>query len=56
MFKKIAPITLNNHKELKVKAIDNFDFVSDIHLASVMVHEFSRSSAIYPPDFVAGTP
>ncbi|UTJ07599.1 SapC family protein [Arcobacter roscoffensis] len=52
MFKKIVPITLNNHKDLKVKQIDNFNFVSDIHLASVMVHEFSRAAATYPIVFL----
>lgn len=52
MFKKIVPITLDNHKELKVKQIDNFNFVKDIHLASVMVHEFSRSAATYPIVFL----
>ncbi|MGA1933749.1 SapC family protein [Arcobacter sp. YIC-464] len=52
MFKKIVPITLNNHKDVKVKQIDNFNFVSDIHLASVMVHEFSRAAATYPIVFL----
>lgn len=52
MFKKIVPITLNNHKDVKVKQIDNFNFVSDIHLASAMVHEFSRAAATYPIVFL----
>ncbi len=52
MFKKIVPITQNNHKDVKVKQIDNFDFVNNIHLASVMVHEFSRSAATYPIVFL----
>lgn len=52
MFKKIVPITQNNHKDLKVKQIDNFNFVKDIHLASVMVHEFSRAASTYPIVFL----
>ena len=52
MFKKIVPITQAHHKDLKVKQIDNFNFVKDIHLASVMVHEFSRAAATYPIVFL----
>jgi len=52
MFKSIVPITEKNHKGLKVTSIDNFNFVSDTHLASIMVHEFSRASATYPIVFL----
>jgi len=52
MFKKIVPITEKSHKNTKVKSIDNFDFVKDIHLASLMVHEFSRASSTYPIVFL----
>ena len=52
MFKKIVPITEKAHKNLKVKPIDNFDFVDNIHLASVMVHEFSRAASTYPIVFL----
>lgn len=52
MFKKIVPITEKNHKDVKVKSIDNFDFVKGIHIASVMVHEFSRAASTYPIVFL----
>ena len=52
MFKKIVPITIKDHKNTKVKSIDNFDFVKNIHLASVMVHEFSRAASTYPIVFL----
>ena len=55
MYKKIAPITEKKHKDIKVKSIDNFDFIKDVHLASVMVHEFSRASSIYPIVFLEDT-
>lgn len=52
MFKNITPITKEAHLNIKVKPIDNFDFVSDTHIASIMVHEFSRASSIYPIVFL----
>jgi len=52
MFKNIKPITVKDHKNTKIKSIDNFDFVKDIHLASVMVHEFSRAASTYPIVFL----
>ena len=55
MFKKIVPIVEKNHKQIKVKAIDNFEFVKDTHLASVMVHEFSRAASTYPIVFLEDT-
>ncbi len=52
MFKKIVPITLERHKEIKVKQINNFEFAKNVNMASIMVHEFSRATAIYPIIFV----
>lgn len=52
MFKNITPITKEAHLNTKVKSIDNFDFVSDTHIASIMVHEFSRAASIYPIVFL----
>ena len=52
MFKSIVPITIKDHKNVKIKSIDNFDFVKEIHLASVMVHEFSRAASTYPIVFL----
>jgi hypothetical protein len=52
MFKKIVPITKEKHKDLKVKATSGFAFAQGSHLASIMVHEFSRASSIYPIVFL----
>ena len=52
MFKKITPITKEAHLNIKVKPIDNFDFVKDTHIATIMVHEFSRAASIYPIVFL----
>ena len=52
MFKSIVPITKERHLWKKVKSTDNFDFVKDVHIASIMVHEFSRAASIYPIVFL----
>ncbi|CAA6816274.1 MAG: Peptidase [uncultured Sulfurovum sp.] len=52
MFKNIVPINKEKHLKTKVKAVNNFDFVKDVHIASVMVHEFSRASSVYPIVFL----
>jgi len=52
MFKSIVPITKERHLKKKVRATDNFDFIKDVHIASIMVHEFSRASSVYPIVFL----
>jgi len=52
MFKSIVPITLENHKNKKVKPNNGFEFAKEINLAAIMVHEFSRASSIYPIVFL----
>ena len=52
MFKNIVPINKERHLKTKVKAVENFDFVRDVHIVSVMVHEFSRASSVYPIVFL----
>tara|TARA_R110002167_G_scaffold116843_2_gene292309 strand:+ start:450 stop:1187 length:738 start_codon:yes stop_codon:yes gene_type:complete len=52
MFKNVVPIVLDKHKSLKVKPITNFDFVSNVNMASVMVHEFSKVAPTYPIIFL----
>lgn len=52
MFKNITPITVEKHKNTKVKQIDNFEFAKEINMASIMVHEFSRAASIYPIVFI----
>lgn len=52
MFTKLAAINKNAHANYKVKAIDNFNFASKFHIASVMVHEFVRAASVYPIVFL----
>jgi len=52
MFKNIVPITKERHLGKKVKAVDNFDFIKDVHIVSIMVHEFSRAASVYPIIFL----
>lgn len=52
MFKSIVPITLKEHKDLRVKPINGFSFAAKVNIASVMAHEFSRASSIYPIVFL----
>jgi hypothetical protein len=52
MFKSVVPITLDKHKKLLVKPIQNFDFAKNVNMASIMVHEFSRAASVYPIVFV----
>ncbi len=52
MFENIIPISLDQHKNKKIKPISNFDFAKQYNIASIMVHEFSRAAAIYPIVFL----
>ena len=52
MFKNVAPVVLDKHKNTKVKVIDNFDFVKDVNMGSVMVHEFAKVAPTYPIVFL----
>ncbi|CAA6808868.1 MAG: Peptidase, partial [uncultured Sulfurovum sp.] len=52
MFKSIVPITKERHLDKKVRAVDNFDFIKDVHIVSIMVHEFSRAASVYPIVFL----
>jgi hypothetical protein len=52
MFRNPVPVTLEKHRNVKIKTIQNFDFVKDTNMASIMVHEFSRAASIYPIVFV----
>jgi hypothetical protein len=52
MFKNIVPITVERHRKIKIKPIENFDFAKNINMASIMLHEFSRAASIYPIVFV----
>jgi hypothetical protein len=52
MFENVVPITLAKHKSVKVKSISNFDFVKNVNMGSVMVHEFAKVAPIYPIVFL----
>ena len=52
MFTKLTPINKAAHANHKVKTVDNFNFASKFHIASVMVHEFVRAASVYPIVFL----
>lgn len=52
MFKSLTPINKERHADKKIVPAKGFDFAGDFHLASIMVHEFVRASAIYPVVFL----
>jgi hypothetical protein len=52
MFKNVVPVVLEKHKSLKVKPITKFDFVKNVNMASVMVHEFPKVAPTYPIVFL----
>lgn len=52
MFKKLVPVNKEQHKDLKIKAIEGFDYAKGFHIASLMVHEFARAASVYPIVFI----
>jgi hypothetical protein len=52
MFKDIVAITKEKHAGKKVKELSDFNFASQLNIASVMVHEFSKAASIYPIVFI----
>jgi hypothetical protein len=52
MFKNIVPITKEAHQRKKIKKVDSFAFAEKYHLASLMIHEFSRAASVYPIVFI----
>lgn len=52
MFSNVVPISLEKHKDKKIKPISNFSFAKDLNIAAVMLHEFSRAAALYPIVFL----
>ncbi len=52
MFKKLVPVNRERHGAMAIEAIDGFGFAKDFHLASLMVHEFTRAASVYPIVFV----
>ena len=52
MFKKIVPLQTEKHANLKLNALKTFHFAADIHVASILAHEFLRAASTYPIVFV----
>ena len=52
MFKKVVPVTKENHSHLFVKGTDNFLFAKDFHIAPIALKEFFRAAAYYPSIFL----
>ena len=52
MTPNLVPLTKKSHQNLKIKKLENYDFVSEQNLAPIMAHEFSRSAVTYPIVFV----
>ena len=52
MYEKLVPVTKARHAGKKIKQVEGFAFASKFHIASIMAHEFSRASAIYPVVFL----
>lgn len=52
MYEKLVPVTKARHAGKKIKQVEGLGFASQFHIASVMVHEFARASAIYPVVFL----
>lgn len=52
MYEKLVPVNKARHASKKIKQVEGFGFASQFHIASIMVHEFARASAIYPVVFL----
>jgi hypothetical protein len=52
MFKNLVPINKARHANKKIMKIDGFGFAAPFHIASIMIHEYSRAAAIYPIVFL----
>ncbi len=52
MFTNLVPVNKERHAGKRIKPIEDYKFASQSFIASVMVHEFVRSAAIYPVVFL----
>jgi len=52
MFNNLVPVNRERHGSKAIRSIDGFDFAKGFHLASLMVHEFTRAASVYPIVFV----
>lgn len=56
MFEQIVPVTLERHRNKKVRNTTQFDYAAGFHIAYVTVHEFARAAATYPIVFLEDKP
>lgn len=52
MSENIVPISYEQHKNKKIKAMESFEFAKAFNLASIMLPEFARAAATYPIVFL----
>lgn len=52
MYNKLVPFSPKSHQHLKIKKLDDFEFLKDQNVASILINEFSRSAPIYPIVFI----
>jgi hypothetical protein len=52
MFKKIVPFNTQVHGHKKVKPVDSFEFISNTHIASLLISEFKRAATDLPIVFL----
>ena len=52
MAQKFVPVTRDAHQNKKIKPVKSFEFASEIHMVSVMMHEFSSAATVYPIIFL----
>jgi len=52
MAQKFVPVTKEAHQNKKIKPVRSFEFASDIHMVSVMMHEFASAATVYPIVFL----
>jgi hypothetical protein len=55
MTQNFVPVTREAHQNKKIKPIQTFSFASEIHMVSVMMHEFQNAASVYPIVFLEDT-
>jgi hypothetical protein len=55
MAQNFVPVTREAHQNKKIKPLKTFEFASEIHMVSVMMHEFLNAASVYPIVFLEDT-
>jgi len=55
MTQNFVPVTREAHENKKIKPVNSFEFASEIHMVSVMMHEFLNAATVYPIVFLEDT-